>query len=108
MGDRIRRIGRLFLFLTILVSLFVSYAFCQELAVRKQTDGTIKITSTPAKVETRISNRVYCRTIDELMKEEKNNLNTLISENRYEEVKDSIEILQGLHDLKMHKCKKEK
>jgi hypothetical protein len=103
MGDKVRKIGRVFLFLTIFISLSVSFAFCQKLAVRKQTDGTIKITSTPAKVKARISNMVYCRTIDEIMKEEKSNLNTLISENRYKEVKDSIEILEGLQDLKIQK-----
>ena len=107
MGDKTRKTGRVSLFLTILTVVFVGSAFCQELAVRKQTDGTIKITSTPAEVKARVSDMVYCRTIDELMKEEKDHLNRLIAENRYEEVKDSIEILQGLHDLKMQKCKKE-
>ena len=107
MGDKTRKTGRVSLFLTIFTVVFVGSAFCQELAVRKQTDGTIKITSTPAEVKARVSDMVYCRTIDELMKEEKDHLNRLIAENRYEEVKDSIEILEGLHDLKMQKCKKE-
>jgi hypothetical protein len=48
---------------------------------------------------------VYCRTIDELIKEEKDNLNKLISENRYNEVRDSIEIIEGLRELKVQKCK---
>jgi hypothetical protein len=48
---------------------------------------------------------VYCRTIDELIKEEKDNLNKLISSNRYGEVKDSIEIIEGLRQLKVEKCK---
>jgi hypothetical protein len=48
---------------------------------------------------------VYCRTIDELIKEEKSTLNKLISENRYGEVKDSIEIIEGLRELRVQKCK---
>lgn len=105
MCSKIRKIGRVFLLLTILSLLFASYAFCQQLAIRKQTDGTIKIESTPSKMKARISKMVYCRTIDELIKEEKNNLNRLISENRYGEVKDSIEIIQGLQKLKLQRCK---
>ncbi len=105
MCSKIRKIGRVFLFLTILSSLFATYAFCQQLAIRKLTDGTIKIESTPSKMKARISKMVYCRTIDELIKEEKNNLNRLISENRYGEVKDSIEIIQGLQKLKVQRCK---
>jgi hypothetical protein len=53
----------------------------------------------------RIARMVYCRTIDELIKEEKDSLNRLISDNRYDEVKDSIEIIEGLRQLKMQKCK---
>jgi hypothetical protein len=53
----------------------------------------------------RIANMVYCRTIDELIKEEKSTLNKLISENRYGEVKDSIEIIEGLRELRVQKCK---
>jgi hypothetical protein len=84
---------------------FVSSTFCQELAITKQRDGSIKIESTPTKVKARIANMVYCRTIDELIKEEKSTLNKLISENRYGEVKDSIEIIQGLRELKVQKCR---
>jgi hypothetical protein len=84
---------------------FVSPTFCQELAITKQRDGSIKIESTHKKVKARIANMVYCRTIDELIKEEKNTLNKLISENRYGEVKDSVEIIQGLRELKVQKCK---
>jgi hypothetical protein len=56
-------------------------------------------------VKARIANMVYCRTIDELIKEEKSTLNKLISENRYGEVKDSIEIIEGLRELRVQKCK---
>jgi hypothetical protein len=84
---------------------FVSSTLCQELAITKQRDGSIKIESTPTKVKARIANMVYCRTIDELIKEEKSTLNKLISENRYGEVKDSIEIIQGLRELKVQKCR---
>jgi hypothetical protein len=105
MYGKIKKIGGTFLFLFILSVLVGSYGFCQQLAVKKQENGTIKIQSTPSKVEARISNMVYCRTIDELIKEEKDNLNKLISDNRYGEVKDSIEIIQGLRQLKMQKCR---
>lgn len=84
---------------------FVSSIYCQQLAITKQKDGSIKIESTPTKVKARVANMVYCRTIDELIKEEKSTLNKLISENRYGEVKDSIEIIQGLRELKVEKCK---
>ena len=40
-----------------------------------------------------------------LIKEEKSTLNKLISENRYGEVKDSIEIIEGLRELRVQKCK---
>lgn len=100
--------GCVFLFLIVLSLLFISYAFCQQLAVKRQTDGTIKIQSAPTTVKARISNMVYCRTIDELIKEEKDNLNKLISENRYNEVRDSIEIIEGLRELKVQKCKQAK
>jgi hypothetical protein len=105
MHGKIKKTGFVFVFLLILGLLFNSYAFCQQLAVKRQTDGTIKIQSTPSKVQARISNMVYCRTIDELIKEEKDNLNTLVADNRYGEVKDSIEIIQGLRQLKMQKCR---
>jgi len=105
MHEKIKKIGCAFLFLLILSVLLNSHGFCQQLAVKKQTDGTIKIQSTPSKVQARISSMVYCRTIDELIKEEKDNLNKLVSDNRYGEVKDSIEIIQGLRQLKMQKCK---
>ena len=100
--------GCVFLFLIVLSLQLSSYAFCQQLAVKRQTDGTIKIQSAPANVKARISNMVYCRTIDELIKEEKGNLNKLISENKYNEVKDSIEIIEGLRELKVRKCKQAK
>jgi hypothetical protein len=105
MQKKIRKICYCFLFLFTINIVFNGNALCQELAVKKQTDGTIKIQSTPSEMKVRISNMVYCRTIDELIKEEKDNVNRLISDNRYEEVKDSIEILEGLRLLKMQKCK---
>ena len=105
MHGKIKKIGCAFLFLLILSLLLNSYALCQQLAVKRQTDGTIKIQSIPSKMTVLISNMVYCRTIDELIKEEKDNLNKLISDNRYGEVKDSIEIIQGLRQLKMQKCR---
>lgn len=104
MHRKITKIGCIFLFLFLFFMLFSSCGFCQELAVKKQTDGTIKIQSTPSQTKVRISAMVYCKTIDELIKEEKDNLNKLISDNRYGEVKDSIEIIEGLRLLKMQKC----
>ena len=52
-----------------------------------------------------ISSIVYCRAIDELIKEEKDKLNKLIIENQYEDAKDSIDIIKGLHDLRIEECK---
>ena len=105
MHRKMKKIGSALFFLLILSLLLDSYGFCQQLAVKKQTNGTIKIQSTPSKVQARISNMVYCRTIDELIKEEKENLTKLISDNRYGEVKDSIEIIQGLRQLKVQQCR---
>ena len=84
--------------------LLSSYALCQQLAIKRQTDGTIKIQSIPSRMKVLISNMVYCRTIDELIKEEKDSLNRLISDNRYDEVKDSIDIIEGLRQLKVQRC----
>lgn len=100
-----RIIGCAFVFLLVFNLLFNNYSFCQQLAVTRQTDGTVKIHSTPLQMKIRIARMVYCRTIDELIKEEKDSLNRLISDNRYDEVKDSIEIIEGLRQLKMQKCK---
>jgi hypothetical protein len=105
MGKKTRKAACIFASLLMLNLTFVSSTFCQQLAIKKQRDGSIKIESTPTKVKARIANMVYCRTIDELIKEEKNTLNTLISENRYGEVKDSIEIIEGLRELRVEKCK---
>ena len=105
MGKKTRKAACIFVSLFMLKLTFVSSTFCQQLAIKKQRDGSIKIESTPTKVKARIANMVYCRTIDELIKEEKNTLNKLISENRYGEVKDSIEIIEGLRDLRVQKCK---
>jgi hypothetical protein len=105
MGKKTRKAACIFVSLFMLNLTFVSSTFCQQLAIKKQRDGSIKIESTPTKVKARIANMVYCRTIDELIKEEKNTLNKLISENRYGEVKDSIEIIEGLRDLRVQKCK---
>jgi hypothetical protein len=104
MHRKIGKIGCAFLFLLVVTLLFNTYTFSQQLAVKKQTDGTIKIQSTPSKMKVRVESMVYCRTIDELIKEEKDNLNRLITDNRYDEVKDSVEIIQGLRQLKMQKC----
>ena len=104
MHGKIKKIGCAFLFLFILSLLLNSYALCQQLAVKRQKDGTIKIQSTPSQMTVLISNMVYCRTIDELIKEEKDCLNRLISDNRYDEVKDSIEIIEGLRQLKVQRC----
>ena len=104
MHGKIIKIGCAFLFLLILSFLLNNYALCQQLAVKRQTDGSIKIQSTPYKMKVLVSNMVYCKTIDELIKEEKDSLNRLISENRYDEVKDSIEIIEGLRQLKVQKC----
>ena len=104
MHGKIKIIGCAFLFLWILSLLLSSYALCQQLAVKRQTDGTIKIQSIPSRMKVLISNMVYCRTIDELIKEEKDSLNRLISDNRYDEVKDSIDIIEGLRQLKVQRC----
>ena len=105
MSKKTRKAACILVSLLMLNLTFVSSTFCQQLAITKQRDGSIKIESTPTKVKARIANMVYCRTIDELIKEEKNTLNTLISENRYGEVKDSIEIIEGLRELRVEKCK---
>jgi hypothetical protein len=105
MYSKIRKLISAFLFLLLIFFLCNSNSFSQQVAIKRQTDGTIKIESTPSKMKVRISNMVYCRTIDTLIKEEKDNLNKLISANRYSEVKDSIEIIEGLRQLKVQKCK---
>ena len=104
MHGTIKKILCAFLSLLILSLLLNSYALCQQLAVKRQTDGTIKIQSIPSQIKVVVSNMVYCRTINELIKEEKDSLNRLISDNRYGEVKDSIEIIEGLRQLKLQKC----
>ena len=105
MHSKIRKVITVFVLLLVMFFLFNSSSLSQQVAIKRQTDGTIKIQSTPSKMKVRISNMVYCRTIDELIKEEKDNLNKLISSNRYGEVKDSIEIIEGLRQLKVEKCK---
>lgn len=100
-----KRIVCLFVFMLIFSLMFVNYTFSQQLAVKRQTDGTIKIESTSTRMQARISNMIYCRTINELLKEEKVTLNKLISENRYGELKDSVEIIEELQALKMKQCK---
>ena len=94
-----------FISLVILIFIPSNYSFCQQLTVKRQTDGTMKIHSIPSEMKIRIAKMVYCRTIDELIKEEKDTLNRLVSDNRYEEVKDSLEIIEGLRQLKMQKCR---
>ena len=93
--------------ISFLIIIFIpnNYSLCQQLAVKRQIDGTIKIQNIPSEIKIRIAMMLYCRTIDELIKEEKDNLNRLISDNRYDEVKDSIEIIEGLRQLKMEKCR---
>lgn len=105
MSKKTKKAACIFVSLLMLNLTFVSSTLCQQLTVKQQKDGSIKIESTPSKVKARVANMVYCRTIDELIKEEKSTLNKLISENRYGEVKDSIEIIQGLRELKGEKCK---
>jgi len=100
-----KRIVCLFVFMLIFSLMFVNYTFSQQLAVKRQTDGTIKIESTSTKMQARISIMIYCRTINELLKEEKVTLNKLISENRYGELKDSVEIIEELQALKMKQCR---
>lgn len=105
MNTKINTIVHTFIYLLILLCLPSNYSFCQQLAVKRQTDGTIKIHSIPSGMKIRIARMVYCRTIDELIKEEKDTLNRLITDNRYDEVKDSLEIIEGLRQLKMQKCR---
>jgi len=105
MSKKTRKAACIFVSLLMLNLTFVSSTFSQQLTVKKQKDGSIKIQNAPTKVKARIANMVYCRTIDELIKEEKSTLTKLISENRYGEVKDSVEIIEGLRGLKVQKCK---
>ncbi len=105
MITRNKRIACLLVFMLIFSVMFVNYTFSQQLAVKRQTDGTIKIESTSTKMKARISNMIYCRTINELLKEEKVTLNKLISENRYGELKDSVEIIEELQALRIKQCK---
>ena len=105
MIGRGKKIACLLVFMLIFSVMFVNYTFSQQLAVKRQTDGTIKIESTSTKMKARISNMIYCRTINELLKEEKVTLNKLISENRYGELKDSVEIIEELQALRIKQCK---
>ena len=100
-----KRIVCLLVLMLIFSLMFVNYTFSQQLAVKRQTDGTIKIQSTSTTVKARISNMIYCRTINELLKEEKVTLNKLIAENRYGELKDSVEIIEELQALKTKQCR---
>ena len=100
-----KRIVCLLVFTLIFNLVFVNYTFSQQLAVKRQTDGTIKIESTSTKMKARVSNMIYCRTINELLEEEKVTLNKLISENRYGELKDSVEIIEELQALKTKQCR---
>ena len=105
MHTKIKSIVYAFISLIILVFILSNYSFCQQLVVKRQTDGTIKIHNIPSEMKIRIAQMVYCRAIDELIKEEKDTLNRLISDNRYDEVKDSLEIIEGLRQLKLQKCR---
>ena len=104
MSMKKKRTVCLLVFVLILGLMFVNYTFSQQLAVKRQTDGTIKIESTSTKLKARISNMIYCRTIRELLEEEKDTLNKLISENRYGELKDSVEIIEELQSIKTKQC----
>ena len=84
---------------------FVPLVIGQQLAVKRQLDGTIQIRSTPTQMRAQISSIVYCRAIDELIKEEKDKLNKLVTESKYEQAKDSIDIIKGLHELRVEECK---
>ena len=105
MRKKERKIVCLLVSMIIISLLFANSSFSQQLAVKRQTDGTIKIESTSTKIKTRISNMVFCKTIDELIKEEKNTVNKLLSDDMYEEVKESVEIIQELHALKLKQCR---
>ena len=100
-----KKIVCLLVFMLIFSLMFVNYTFSQQLAVKRQTDGTIKIESTSTKMKARVSNMIYCRTINELLEEEKVTLNKLISESRYGELKDSVEIIEELQALKTKQCR---
>ena len=100
-----KRLVCLLVFTLIFSLMFVNYTFSEQLAVKRQTDGTIKIESTSTKMKARVSNMIYCRTINELLEEEKVTLNKLISENRYGELKDSVEIIEELQSLKTKQCR---
>jgi thiamine pyrophosphokinase len=39
------------------------------------------------------------------MKEEKEKLNKLVSESRYQEAKDSLDLMKALHELRTEECK---
>ena len=100
-----KRLVCLLVFTLIFSLMSVNYTFSDQLAVKRQTDGTIKIESTSTKMKARVSNMIYCRTINELLEEEKVTLNKLISENRYGELKDSVEIIEELQALKTKQCR---
>ena len=85
--------------------LLPNHSFSGQIAVKKQADGTIKMKSTPTGMKAQISYQVYCRAIVELIKEEKGKLNKLVSESRFVEAKDSIDVIRGLHELKAEECR---
>ena len=94
-----------FCFLFVFGWLPTNHAFSGQIAVKKQADGTIKMKSTPTRMKAQISYLVYCRAIKELIEEEKDRLNKLVSESRFDEAKDSIDVIRGLHELRTEECR---
>ena len=104
----VKQVNKVFLVCSLVLVFSLSFGplvMGQQIAVKRQVDGTITIKSKPIQMRAQISNIVYCRAIEELLKEEKDKLNKLVVENKYEEAKDSIDIIKGLNDLKVEECK---
>ena len=105
MLSKINRMVFVLAFLLAIGSLCAKHTLAQRLAVHRQTDGTIKITSTPTKMKPHISKMVFCRAIEELIEEEITTLGKLLSERNYKEAKDSTDIVNALLALKIQDCK---
>lgn len=105
MQNRFKIIVLVAFYLVICGWLLNNHTLAGKIAVKKQADGTIKMKSSPTKMKTYISNLVYCKAIKELIKEERDKINKLVLESRFDEAKDSIDIIQGLHELRTGECR---
>ena len=73
--------------------------------MKRLTDGIIKIESTSTKMKTYISNMIFNKTVNELIKEAKNKVNKLLSGNMHGELRESVEIIQELQALEVKQCR---